>query len=42
MRITFAFIFKTMAKLIEEVGRKDLYKDPVLLDIWLNVLKGLM
>ena len=38
----FHFLKSLKGKLIELVGKKELYKDPVLLDIWLNVLKGLM
>ena len=38
----FHYVKSQKGKLIELVGKKEMYKDPVLLDIWLNVLKGLM
>ena len=38
----FHFLKSLKGKLIEKVGKKQLYQDPVLLDIWLNLLKGLM
>ena len=38
----FHYVKSLKGKIIELVGKKEMYKDPVLLDIWLNVLKGLM